>query len=350
MIYAEYIRTDQKRVFRSDRKIILFSSLFMGILASIPKILQLHITFVELLVDAIIALLYSLYVWYFNLYRLPKFSIQNISTNFFNKRLVISLLIGIIVMTILVSVHQLAFPQYGFRSMMMMYQFRGVLINLTIYTFLYLLYQSYNTQHIKFELEKIKTDNLNAQYELLKQQINPHFLFNSLNTLKSMIDIGDQHAGDFVVRLSDFYRFTLDNRKLDLIPFKKELNILKAYFFLLTSRFENGIDFEIEIDEARSNSYIPPFTLQLLAENCIKHNIVSAVNPLKIRLYCNNNYIIIENNFQPKNTSKESTGIGLENIRRRYRHFTEKELFVMENGNNFIVKLPIIHEDINNRR
>lgn len=253
-------------------------------------------------------------------------------------------------MAVLVSIHQLIFPQYGFGSMMMMYQFRGGLINLTIYIFLYLLYQTYSTQQIKFELEKMKTDHLNAQYELLKQQINPHFLFNSLNTLKSMIDIGDESAGDFIVRLSDFYRFTLDNRKLNLIPIKKELAILNAYFFLLTSRFENGIDVRIEIDEEASNSYIPPFTLQLLAENCIKHNIVSVASPLKIRLYCDDGCIILENNFQPKNTPQESAGIGLENIRQRYRHFTEKELVVMRDDNNFIVKLPIIHEDINNRR
>ena len=350
MIYGKYVKTNKKKVFRIDRKIILFSSVFMGILASIPKILQLHITIVELMVDAIIALLFSLYVWYFNLYRLPKFSIQNISTGFFNRRLFTSLLVGIIVMTVLVTVHQFVFPKYGFGSMMMMYQFRGILINLTIYTFLYLLYQGYNTQQIKFELEKIKTDNLNAQYELLKQQINPHFLFNSLNTLKSMIDIGDPHAGDFVVRLSDFYRFTLDNRKLDLIPLKRELEILKAYFFLLTSRFEKGIDFKLEEDVAKSDSYIPPFTLQLLAENCIKHNVVSAVSPLMIWLYSKEGYIIIENNFQAKNIPQESPGIGLDNIRQRYRHFTDKELAVINDGNTFIVKLPIIHEDINNRR
>ncbi len=348
MIYTQYMGANKKKVFRIDKKIILFSSLFMGILASIPKILQLHITLVELMVDAFIALTFSLYVWYFNLYKLPKFSVQSISTYFFYRRLAVSMMIGFVVMAALVSVHHLAFPKYRFSSMMMMYQFRGVLINLTIYTFLYLLYQVNNTQQIRFELEKIKADNLNAQYELLKQQINPHFLFNSLNTLKSMVDIGDPQAGEFVVRLSDFYRYTLDNRKLDLIPLKKELSTLKAYFFLLTSRFESGIDFSIEMDEATSGCYIPPFTLQLLAENCIKHNVVSAFSPLRIKLYCRDGFIIMENNFQPKNVPQESAGIGLENIRQRYRHFIEKEVAVLQAGNKFIVKLPIIYEDSNN--
>lgn len=350
MIYAKYINTNGRKVFRIDPRIILFSSLFMGILASIPKILRIHITLGELMVDASISFLFSLFVWYFNIYSLPKFSIQNISTRFFNKKLVISLLTGVIVMAAIVLIHHFIFSQYGFNSMLLMYEFRGILINLTIYMFLYLLYQTYNSQQIKFELEQIRTDNLNAQYELLKQQINPHFLFNSLNTLKSMIDIKDENSGDFVVRLADFYRFTLDNRKLDLIPLKKELAILDAYIFLLTSRFEDGIEFNIHIEEGILNSSIPPFALQLLCENCIKHNVISLSNPLIIKLYNEEGYIIIENNYQPKNTPQESVGIGIENIRERYKHFAEKELIIVQNDSHFTVKLPIVDESFNNRR
>jgi two-component system LytT family sensor kinase len=322
----------------------------MGILASVPKILRIHITLGELMIDFSISFLFSLFVWYFNIYSLPKFSIQNISTRFFNKKLVISLSIGIVVMAAIVLIHHIIFPKYGFNTMVLMYEFRGILINLTIYMFLYLLYQTYNSQQIKFELEQIRTDNLHAQYELLKQQINPHFLFNSLNTLKSMIDIKDDNSGDFVVRLADFYRFTLDNRKLDLIPLKKELAILDAYMFLLTSRFEDGIEFKIDIKEEILNSYIPPFTLQLLCENCIKHNIVSMAHPLLIKLYSDEGYIIIENNFQPKNIPLDSAGIGIENIRERYKHFAEKELTILQNDINFTVKLPIVDESFSNRR
>ena len=322
----------------------------MGILASVPKIFQFRIALIELLADAIMAFVFSLFVWYFNLYRLPKFSIQNISTRFFIRRLFTSLSVGILVMTFVVMAHQVVFPLYGFTSMSMMYQFRGILINLTIYTFLYLLYQGYNTQQIKIELEKIKMDKLNAQYELLKQQINPHFLFNSLNTLKSMIDNNDPQAGDFVIRLSNFYRFTLANRKLDLIPLKRELDILKSYFFLLTSRFEKGINFILDASAVNSDSYIPPFTLQLLAENCIKHNVISSTRPLTIKLYSRKGYLYMENNFQAKNSPQESPGIGLENIVQRYRHFTNKALVVINDGIVFIVKLPIIYEDINHRR
>lgn len=350
MIYAKYINTNGKKVFRIDPRIILFSSLFMGILASVPKILRIQITLGELMIDFSISFLYSLFVWYFNIYSLPKFSIQNISTSFFNKKLLISLSLGIVVMAALVFLHHIIFPKYGFNTMILMYEFRAILINLTIYMFLYLLYQSYNSQQISLELEQIRTDNLHAQYELLKQQINPHFLFNSLNTLKSMIDIKDESSGDFVVRLADFYRFTLDNRKLDLIPLKKELAILDAYVFLLISRFEDGIEFKIDIQEELLNSYIPPFTLQLLCENCIKHNIVSLAHPLIIKLYSEDEYIIIENNFQPKNTPQESAGIGIENIRERYKHFAEKELIILQNDINFTVKLPIVNESFSNRR
>src|SRR5262249_52278713 len=160
----------------------------------------------------------------------------------------------------------------------------GVLINLTFYMFIHLLHQSYLNQQVGVELERTTTANLWAQYELLKQQVNPHFLFNSLNTLKYMVESGDKQAVTFILKLSNFYRYTLESRKLDLIRLSDELEILDAYMYLLKARFEEGIDLSVEIDEQYMPSQIPPFTLQLLIENCIKHNIVSLDKPLHISL------------------------------------------------------------------
>src|SRR5690606_10793318 len=116
-------------------------------------------------------------------------------------------------------------------------------------------------------LERSKMDNLAAQYELLRQQVNPHFLFNSLNTLKYMVESGDKHSVDFILKLSDFYRFSLESRKSDLIELSEELKILESYIFLLKARFEDGMEISIDLPGTRAGTQIPPFTLQLLVEN-----------------------------------------------------------------------------------
>jgi two-component system LytT family sensor kinase len=348
MIFAEYVNANNKKVFTVSARVIWFSALFMGVLASIPKILQLHITAAELIADSSIAFLYSLFVWYYNIYSLPRYSSQHITTRFFSRRLLWSILLGIGLMMVLISCHQLLYPHYKFRSMMLMYQFRGILINLTIYMFLYLLYQSHATQLMGIELERTKADNLGAQYELLKQQVNPHFLFNSLNTLKSMVEIGDQHSADFIVKLSDFYRFTLENRRQDVIPLVEELDILNAYVYLLKARFEDGIELDVNLDLKHQSTSIPPFTLQLLVENCIKHNVVSLEQPLSIKLYSDGDYIVLENKLQPKKTPEPSTQMGLENINQRYLHLIGKKIEVAADDRSFKVKLPVIYEYRNN--
>ena len=344
MILKNNISSHNQALFQVSVKVIWFSALFMGILASIPKILQLHVTFVELSVDASVAFLFSLFVWYFNIYSLPTFSNRQFTNRFFNLRLLYSLLVGTGLMLLLVSGHQLLFPRYKFGSMIMMYEFRGILINLTIYMFLYLLYQSYRTQLVGIELERVKADHLNAQFDLLKQQVNPHFLFNSLNTLKSMIELGDAHSVDFILKLSDFYRFTLENRKQDIILLSEELKILHAYLFLLQARFEEGINLVDNIDRTAALTFIPPFTLQLLVENCIKHNVVSLERPLKISLYIADNMLIVENSLQLKKVPEVSTAMGLENINQRYQHLTQKNMEIEKTDVTFKVKLPLIDE------
>jgi two-component system LytT family sensor kinase len=198
MIFEQYIKPKNSRIFQVSGKVVWISAFFMGISASIPKILRLQISFREVLADCLIAFLFSLYVWFYNLYTLPKFSKEGLTTRFFGIRLLRSLFWGVLFMGLLVVSNQLVFKDQLIGSMILMYQFRGVLINVTIYMFLYLLHQSYINQIIGIELERTKSEHLAAKYELLKQQVNPHFLFNNLNTLKSMIEIGDEHAADFI--------------------------------------------------------------------------------------------------------------------------------------------------------
>ncbi|GAB2698703.1 histidine kinase [Mucilaginibacter koreensis] len=313
----------------------------MGILASIPKILQLQVSLGEVIADCIIAFFYSLYVWFYNLYTLPKYANQAITTRFFGARLIRSLLLGFLVMGILVIVNQLMFNDRLIGSMILMYQFRGVLINLTIYMFLYLLYQSYINRVIAIELERTKADHLEARYELLKQQVNPHFLFNSLNTLKSMVEMGDDNSADFIVKLSDFYRFSLESRQKNVVPMQEELKMLKAYFYLIQARFEDGVSLCIDISPEHQKMMIPVFTLQLLVENAVKHNIISIDQPLNIKLTSLGNWLVVQNNLQPKSIPEPSTKIGLENINQRYLHLTGQPIEVISDGHSFTIKLPV---------
>lgn len=332
-----------KKTFKVSNKIIWLSSFFLGVLTSVPKIAERHFNPFEAVVNAVITFLFALFIWYYNILTLPAYTSRDVANGFSVMRLIRSLAVGMVVMFVLACVQQVLISYLSFGPVALMIGIRGILINLTFYMFLHLLYQSYQNQEVGIELERTKADNLGAQYELLKQQVNPHFLFNSLNTLKYMVESNDKHTVDFILKLSDFYRYTLESRKLDLIRLSEELDILNAYVFLLKARFEDGIDLSITVNEAHHASLIPPFTLQLLVENCIKHNVVSLEHPLQIRIYSGGEYIVVENRVQLKRTPESSMGMGLENINQRYIHLLDKKIEIRASETLFTIKLPVIH-------
>ncbi len=332
----------EKRRFQVSRRVIWGSSLALAILASIPKLFDTDSTTGDILINSSITFLFSLFIWFYNIYSLPKFTSQGNTKSFLNWRLLLSVILGIVIMVILVFAHQELF-QVSKMDAPIMFELRGVLINLIVYMFLHLLFQNYQTQQMGVELERTISVNLGAQYELLKQQVNPHFLFNSLNTLKSMVEMQDPQSAEFILKLSDFYRFTLESRKLDLIPLREELQILESYTYLLKARFEEGFVLFDEIETKYHDAAIPPFTLQLLIENCIKHNIVSLEKPLEIRLYNEGDFLVVENQIQLKRGAL-STGVGLDNINQRFSHLIHKEIEIDKNETTFKVKIPIIHE------
>jgi sensor histidine kinase YesM len=331
-----------KKTFKISNKIIWLSSICLGILTSVPKIAEHHFNPYEAIVNAAVTAAFALFIWYYNVITLPAYTSRDVANGFSIVRLLKSLAVGITVMFILACIQQLLLSHLDFGPVMLMIEIRGILVNLTFYMFLHLLYQSYQNQQVGIELERTKSDNLGAQYELLKQQVNPHFLFNSLNTLKYMVESGDAHTVEFILKLSDFYRFTLESRKLDLIKLSEELEIINAYMFLLKARFEDGIDLSMNIDEQHNSSLIPPFTLQLLVENCIKHNIVSLERPLQIKIYSENDFLVVENKVQLKRTPEASMGMGLENINQRYMHLLNKKIEIQASETLFKIKLPVI--------
>lgn len=316
----------------------------MSLLISLPKFAGIHSNLYEAVITSVLYFLFTLLVWYYNIFTIPAYSPGSVDNNFSIKRLAKGLLFELILMFVLICAQQLLLPHLDFGSTLLMFEVKGVLIYLTFYMFISFFYQSFLSQHVGIELERAKTENLKAQHELLKQQVNPHFLFNSLNTLKYMVETNDKQAVSFILKLRDIYRYTLESRKIDLIKLSAELKILEAYMYLLKARFEEGINLFIHIDQKYYSTFIPPFTLQLLIENCIKHNIVSLDHPLDISVYSEKEFIIVENKLQPKKVTESSTGLGLENINNRYIQLSDKKIEIIASETLFTVKLPIIHE------
>ncbi len=189
--------------------------------------------------------------------------------------------------------------------------------------------------------QKLREENLIFQNETLKNQVNPHFLFNSLNTLSALIATQPEVAEEFTNRLSSIYRYILENSSRDKVPLDVELAFIKDYFFLHQIRDDGKIQLEIRVDE-NDNSELLPVSLQILVENAIKHNKATRENPLKILIYPENNYIVVSNNLQRMAVQLKSTQIGLRNLAQRVNLITKKALIINETSSDFIVKIPLI--------
>jgi len=191
------------------------------------------------------------------------------------------------------------------------------------------------------EAEQLKTEQYAQQYQTLKDQLNPHFLFNSLNVLSNLVYENPDTATQFIRQLSGIYRYVLEVQQEKLVRLSDELGFAENYLSLQKIRFEEGLKYRINL-EAKPDLYLPPLSLQMLLENAVKHNIASKANPLNISISIANNCLIVENNFQLKTSlSEESTGIGLSNIKKRYELLGGPQIEIVESEHSFIVKLPM---------
>jgi hypothetical protein len=334
----------KKTTLKISNTIIWTSSIVLGLLSSVPQLASHQFNLLEALVNAGITAAFAVIMWYFNIYMLTRKSKKLQRQQISYQKLLKSMLFGLAVMLGLAYIQQLILSHIDFGPAMLMVEVRGILINLVFYMFLNLLQQNYENQHVSMELERFRNDNLSAQYDLLKQQVNPHFLFNSLNTLKAMVETGDGQSVDFILKLANFYRYTLESRKLDLIHVREEMEILNAYLFLQKARFEDGFIFSSELTNEALETLIPPFTLQLLVENCLKHNVVSLQKPLRISIYLQDDKIVVENQIQLRNSEENSLGVGLKNIELKYSHLLDRQVEVLNDQKLFQIKLPLIYE------
>lgn len=216
----------------------------------------------------------------------------------------------------------------------------AVFFLVNLYETVFLIRDLANDRVTQEQLERAKAE---AELEALKNQIDPHFIFNSLNTLSHLIDDTPEKARLFNDNLADVYRYILQNKVRDLVLLREEVNFLESYFLLLKIRFENAVQMQITIPEEAMDQYlVPPISLQILAENAIKHNEFSEAIPLVFKIEIKNEGLVIHNPVRKKSLRRDSSKIGLQNLKERYKLITNQEITIKEEEKDFTVILPVL--------
>lgn len=326
----------------------LIFSIAIAILAATPRIIRLDVIQLNLVAKTILYISVSLFSnWMIAHYFLLKqFRLQVLNSIYVKAS--ISILAGIIIVVLISYLYKdrgwlpllnTGNLRTGFQ-VFLTYFFRAVIISGFTYFVVYYLRLSQTLQNSRLENEFLKQENLKASLATLKQQISPHFLFNSLNTISSLTK--DVHAKEYIVKLSDVYRYVLLFQEQNEVLVKNELDFIHSYLYVMESRFENALNVSILVSSENRNRKIIPLALQLLVENAIKHNIVSSSKPLTIKIYDDEEGLTVENNFQIKNIFEASSGFGLNNLAQRYRLSSGQNIKVEQSKSCFKVTIPFL--------
>ena len=205
-----------------------------------------------------------------------------------------------------------------------------------------LLFFTEKTRKIEQEKEELAQVTLQQQYDSLKEQVNPHFLFNNLNSLITLISKDPERADSFVEEMSVVYRYLLRNNQDNTTTLKEEIRFIESYNHLLKTRFGQGFQSSIQVEPEAMNDQLPPMTLQLLVENAVKHNIVSADRPLYLKLFTNEGKLVVQNNLQKKTRAVASNKVGLANINAKYKLLKLPPVTIAETADSFTVTIPLI--------
>lgn len=220
--------------------------------------------------------------------------------------------------------------------------FRGLLVSGFVFFVTYYLHVSGISQQSKLENERLKQENLQARLNSLKQQISPHFLFNTLNTLSSLTK--EPKVKEYIAEISNVYRYLLHYKESDMVTVDAELKFIDSYLYILRERFEGGLHVTIDISDQTKKTLIPPLALQTLVENAVKHNVISGSKPLLLDITDNQSCIVVRNNLQIKQSmAHESSQSGLNNINERYKLLLNKEIIIERTAQFFTVKLPVLY-------
>jgi hypothetical protein len=204
----------------------------------------------------------------------------------------------------------------------------------------YVFFRDWKTESMRVQM--LEKENAIARFENLKAQINPHFLFNSLNTLSNLVYTDSDLADEYIQEFSRIYRYILDNLDRTVVNLADELDFARSYLFLQRIRYGKSLENEIDIEAEYLDYFVPAMSLQLLLENCVKHNAITNGRPLTIEIFAAEDYLVVRNNYQKKDIPGGSTGIGLANLRRRYEYLSGREPVFKIDGNHYIAKIPLI--------
>lgn len=289
-----------------------------------------------------------LFVWEMN--RLVEVNLSRISAALKNKvHPLIVLFLGSLINVAIVCIAVLAllylvvgidFPiQSSHATLLMAFGFR---VNLFLNCINAIVFYINRTKKAQLEAEQFKKISVEAQFEALRNQINPHFLFNSFNVLSSLVYKDADTSARFIAQLSIVYRYLLYNQEKKIVALHEELEFIRAYLFLLEIRFGENLIIKLGSLDGEQDFYVAPATLQMLIENAIKHNVVSKKNPLTIHIYRDHDFLVISNNLQIKEVKEPSTQVGLKNIISRYVFLSNREVSVRTENNRFTVRIPLL--------
>jgi sensor histidine kinase YesM len=247
-------------------------------------------------------------------------------------------LVGYLIFSFVESFFCIVTPSAIDAIMPLLYLLGAIIFNLIYFTVYYFTEWKANL----FNTKRLQREQTEVRYDALRNQLNPHFLFNALTSLNSLIFENQQLASDFLQQLSKVYRYTLQNKVNETVSLKTELEFISSYISLFKIRFQEAIIFSINISEESMEKEIAAVTLQMLVENAVKHNIVNITTPLTISISTNDDYLIVENTINKKIQVESSNKQGLENIKALYHYLSDKPIEIIDNGKTFKVKIPLI--------
>ena len=264
------------------------------------------------------------------------------------KRLLFSVSSDIIMMIIIIFavnlIYHMIIFHHSFQEVITVtfYGFRFAIVFLSLGLLIFNVFFFFkNWKESTINEEKLKQEKLMFEYEALKNQVNPHFLFNSLTTLSSLVYENQEKAVTFIRKFSDVYRYVLEYQGKEIADLSTEKKLLESFSYLYKIRHEDHVFIDIDLPDS-TEIFVIPMVLQMLLENAVKHNSSSKDSPLKISIRINNDYIEVKNNIQPRSVIVESNEIGLKNIILQYKYLTDKEIIIEDNNENYIVKIPVL--------
>lgn len=275
------------------------------------------------------------------IFTLVKINLDKFSTQSFNKRFLWNILISALAYGIFVLITQLTYPNPRHFGSILIFQFFVVCF---LCTFIGHIYLMYNIQRKKEqEIEQLKMENLQSRYDALMNQINPHFFFNSLNGLTSLIrKKNDEDTLTYVSKMSDVFRYILQSDKKGLVTLSEELEFVNSFFYMMKVRFANKLEFKIDVDPAKINCKLPVLSVLPLIENVVVHNQIDSEHKMTVTIWLNeDNELVVSNPEYPKITPPETNGTGIRNLSNRFALLMNKQIRVEDTGDTFSVYLPL---------